>query len=821
MAKDFIHLHVHSQYSIYKGLGRIRDLVNKAISDGMPGMALTDLGNMFGIKEFHDYVTGLNKKRKEKGEEPFKPILGCEMCVEMDYGFVINIIVLAKNYQGYSNLCKLVSHSWTNGFSETPQIRKFDLICYREGLIVISGSFSSEQSDMILNDIFLDTKESIWYFQKIFGEDYYLALERYGLLDNDDIVNRERLNNQDKINSFLLEQAKENDIKVVCTNDVYFLEKENAEAYGVLRCINKEIEHPDKNTDSNHMWFKTIEEMSGLFKDIPEALSNTINVLNKVELYDIDNKQILPLYPISQRNESEFDYLKGLTLHNAYKIFGEKLPSEVEDRLQMEFDVIKEKNFATYFLVIQDLIDAIRKEFGTLVGPGRGSVSGSLVCYCLGITTIDPLKYGLLFERFVNLNRDVLPDIDIDFDEGGRSLAEKYLFEKYGKECCAHIVAFNRRDSINTIKDVARVEEVPLCLVDKLCDEILYRVPSYANKNLSTALKYTPELREIESSTCPSFSKTVKYSKFLEGAIHGLGIHACGIVVCEGNVSNWGPVCTISNPKNDNEKVICTQYDGHYVESTGLVKYDLLELDILTVISNTLSLILLTHGTWINLDKIPIDDSETFELFQDGKTVGVFEFDSENMRNYLRLFHPTVFGDLVALNTIFRPGPMELIPSLIARKNGSEEIKYDIPCMERYLKDSYGITIYQEQIMNLSRLLANFTREESDILRKALGKKKHEVLDEMKVKFVEGGKQYGHDSKILEKIWNDWENKYGLYAYCKSHAVCYTWLAYQTAYLKAHYPNEYMSALLKFSMKDWHEFKIIQKECERMEIQLI
>ena len=821
MAKDFIHLHVHSHYSINKGLGRIRDLVNKAVNDGMPGMALTDLGNMFGIKEFHEYVTRINKKRKENGEPPFKPIIGCEMCVEMDFGFVMSIIVLAKNYQGYRNLCKLVSRSWTGGFSDSPQIRYSDLNCYREGLIVISGSFSNKQSEMILNDHVLDTIWSILSFKDLFGDGYYLALERYDLVDHDDKGYNERLNYQEKINNFLLEQAKAYDINVICANNVHFLEKEHAGAYGVLRCLNNEIEHPDQNADSNHMWLKTTEEMRYLFNDIPDALSNTIDVLNKVEFYSIDNKQKLPLYPILDKNESDIDYLKNLTMSKAYKIYGEKLSSEVEERLQMEFDVIKEKNHARYFLVIHNFIDAMRRGSCTLVGPGRGSVAGSLVCYCLGITTIDPLKYDLLFERFVNLNRDVLPDIDIDFDEGGISLAKKYIFDVYGKDCWAHIISFDKRDSLKTIKEVAYVEDVPFCVFDNICNEIIYRVPSYAKINLSTALKYCPELQEVESSTDPQFANTVKFSKLLEGAPQRLGIHACGIVVCEGNVSDFVPVCTISDPDRGNEKLICTQYDGLYVESTGLVKYDLLKLDILTVIRETLSLIEMMHGTRIDLNNIPIDDYETFELFQDGKTVGAFEFDSENMRNYLRLFHPTVFDDLVAINTIYRPGPMKYIPSLIERKNGNEEIKYDIPCMERYLKDSYGITIYQEQIMHLSRLLANFTREESDILRKALGKKKQEVLDELKAKFVEGGKQNGHDSKILEKIWNDWENKYGLYAYCKSHAVCYTWLAYQTAYLKTHYPNEYMSALLKFSMKDWHEFKIIQEECERMEIQLI
>lgn len=820
MEKKFVHLRVHSHYSMNNGLGCIRDLVNKAINDGMPGMALTDLGKMFGIMEFHDYVTRLNKKRLGKGEELFKPILGCEMRVEMDFGFVLSIIVLAKNLQGYRNLCKLVSRAWTEGFSEYPQIKYSDLKYFREGLIVISGSFSNQQSEMILSNHVLETIWSIQAFLELSGDDYYLALERYELVENDLAGNNERLNYQEKINNFLLKQAKENDIKVICANDVHFLEQEHVEAFGVLRCLNNEIEHLDQNTDSNHMWFKTTEEMSCLFNDIPDALLNTIDILNKVEFYSVDAKQAPPIYTIPQRIESEFDYLKDITLNKAYKIYGDNLPSEVEDRLQMEFNIIKEKNCARYFLVIQALIEAIKIGGAALVGPGRGSVAGSLVCYCLGITTIDPLKYDLLFERFVNLNRDILPDIDIDFNETGRNLAVKFLFDLFGKDCCAHIITFDKRDSLKTIKEVAYVENMPSWIFDDICNDIIYRVPSYVNMSLKRALKYCPELQEVESSTDPRFANTVKYTKLIECAPHRLGIHACGIAACEGNISDYAPVCTIINPDKDNEKLLCTQYDGRYVESTGLVKFDLLNLDILTIMRDTLSLIEMMHCTRIDLNNIPIDDSETFELFQEGKTIGIFQFDLESMRNYLRLFHPIDFKDLVALNTMLRPGPMEYIPSLIARKNGSEEIKYDIPCMERYLKESYGITIYQEQIMNLSRLLSNFTREESDILRKALGKKKQVVIDEMKPKFIEGGRQNGHDSKILEKIWDDWE-ELGSYAFCKSHAVCYTWLAYQTAYLKAHYPDEYMSALLKFNMKDMEEFKRLKKECERMEIQII
>ena len=799
MAKDFIHLHVHSHYSINKGLGRIRDLVNKAINDGMSGMALTDSGNMFGIREFHDLVCYKNKKRIENGEEPFKPILGCEMCVEPNY----HIIALAKNFQGYENLIRLVSFSWLNEYGDIPCTSRSNLKKYHEGLIVLSGSLSGEVSSKLLKDNILGAREAIEWYHSIFGDDYYIELQRHEAKDVSVIANRVIYRKQVKVNDLLLGLAKEYGIKVVCTNNVYFVEPEQAEAHDRWLCIGtqKTLDDPERIMYSKQEWFKTCDEMRAIFNDVPEALSNTIEILDKIEIYSIDQKPNLPLFPIPEGFDSESDYLKELTLVGANRIYGNPLPFEIEKRLLFEFDEIDSKNFSRYFLIIQDLINAMRNKYGVMVGPGRGSVAGSLVCYCLGITAIDPLKYDLLFERFVRIDREILPDIDIDFDEEGRNIAEKYLEDKYGNDNCAHIVTFEKMDIKNSIKGVARVEKVPSRVANALCKAIPGTLPNYMRMTLPNAIKCTPELQEAESSKDPALANTIKYAKMLEGTVCGTGIHACGLIVSPGDISDCAPVCIVDDPDKKGDRIVCTQYDGWYIEDSGLVKFDLLQLKTLTEIKKTLDLIKLTHGIEVDLNNIPIDDPKTFELFQQGDVEGIFEFDSIGKGINLYKLHPTVFGDLVAFSVFYLPRYEKYLPSFIARKNGREEIKYDIPCMERYQKETYGFTLYQEQIMHLSRILANFTREESDILRKALGKKKQEVLDEMKPKFIEGGRKNGHDPKDLKKVWVEWE-KYGPYAYCKSHAVCYTWIAYQTAYLKAHYPDEYMSVYYEFQFQN-------------------
>lgn len=619
----------------------------------------------------------------------------------------------------------------------------------------------------------------------------------------------------------LLELAKEYGIKVVCTNNVHFVEKEQAEAHDRLLCIatKKKLENRKRIRYTKQEWLKTYKEMIANFKDIPEALSNTIEILNKVELYSIDHDQILPLFPIPKEYKSEYEYLKELTIFGAHQIYGKQLPSEVKERLQFEFSVIKTKGSAMYLLIIQDLINAMRNDYGVIVGPGRGSVAGSLVCYCLGISKIDPLKYDLLFERFDNFNYNRLPDIDIDFDKEGRYFAEKYLEDKYGKENCAHIVTFDKMDPKKAMMKVAKLDKIPNSVSNALNKKIPKSLPGWVKKEMKFICNYIPAIQKAAVSKNPAIRKLITNTKNLDNTICGMGIHACGLIVSQGPISNWVPVCTLVNPDNG-ERISCTQYSGWYVELTGLIKFDLLELNTLTEIKETLLKIKQSHGIDVNIDQIPIDDQKTFELFQQGNTIGVFEFDLNSLRKYLRELKPAVFEDLVALFILVLPGTDRYLPSYIAKKKGQKKIKYDIPCMERYLKDTCGITIYQEQLMNLSRLLANFTREESDILRKAMGKKKQELIDSLKPKFIEGGIKNGHDPKILEKVCADWE-KYGAFAYCKSHAVCYTWLAFQTAYLKAHYPVEYMSTLLNCRKNDKSEISKLKKECERMGIQPI
>lgn len=810
MAKDFIHLHVHSHYSINKGLGRIRDLVNKAIDDGMPGMALTDFGNMFGIKEFHDYVTRLNIKREETGEEPFKPIFGCEMCVEPNY----HIIVLAKNLEGYESLISLALFSRINENGEIPYIRRTSLKMHHEGLIVLSGGLSGEVSSKLLKDNISGARETIEWYHSIFGDDYYIELQRHEVEDVAVFANRDIYRKQVKVNDLLLGLAKEYGIKVVCTNNVHFVEQEQAEAHDRWVCLATKtaLDDPERVMYSKQEWFKTYDEMNAIFYDFPEALSNTIEILDKVEIYSIDHHPKLPFFEVPMlRKEKETDdfyirledneYLEQLTFSRAREIYGEPLTSEVEERLKYELEIIKQLDSSSYFLILEDVIKAMHDKHDLMVGPGRGSVAGSLVAYCLGISKIDPLKHDLLFERFVNLNRISLPDIDTDLEEGGFALAQKYLQEKYGDLCCVNIAAFEKMDTKKSIKAMARVEGVPALTVDVLCNHIPNRLPNYKRLNLANAIECIPQLQEAESSSYTELANTIKYAKDIEGAVCGIGIHACGLALCDSVYFTQTPVYYLKNPDNKKEKIICTQYDGRCVEETGIVKLDFLDLNILNVIKRSLYLIWLQYGVHIDLDKIPIDDPKTFELFQQGDVEGIFEYDSIGKGINLYKLHPTVFSDLVAFYVFYLPGHEQYLPSFIARKNGREEFKYEIPCMERYLKETYGFTIYQEQIMHLSRLLANFTREESDTLRKAMSKKKQEVIDEMKPKFIEGGIKNGHDPKNLENVWADWE-KFGPYAYCKSHIVCYTWLAYQTAYLKAHYPDEYMSAFYEFNKND-------------------
>ena len=881
--QDFVHLHVHTYYSILDGQSSVQKLVDKAVADGMRGMAITDHGNMFGIKELFNYCNKVNGKRKDEGKEPFKPIFGCEMYVAhhrkedkvKEHGDMggYHLIVLAKNYHGYKNLIKLVSRAWVDGYYMRPRTDREDLEKYHEDLIVCSACIGGEVPKKILNDDIAGAREAIEWYRRVFGDDYYLELQRHEVTDPSVRANRETFPLQQKANRVLIELAHEYGIKLICTNDAHFVDQENAEAHDHLLCLatGKDLDDPTRMLYTKQEWFKTRQEMNDVFSDVPEALSNTLEILDKVEMYSIDHAPIMPFFPIPAefgteddtrkqhspedlyheftsdengenplpkdeadkkikrlggidklyRIKFEADYLAKLAYDGAKKLYGDPLPNEVAERVKFELHIMKTMGFPGYFLIVQDFINSARDELGVMVGPGRGSAAGSVVAYCLGITKIDPIKYDLLFERFLNPDRISLPDIDTDFDDDGRGKVLEWVEDKYGHDKVAHIITYGTMATKNSIKDVARVEKLPLPISNALCKAIPDKLPDGLKMNLPNAIKCVPELRDAEASADPQMANTIKYAKMLEGTVRGTGIHACGTIICRDAISDWVPVSTADDKSDPGHKLLATQYDGHVIEETGLIKMDFLGLSTLSIMKETVENIKITHdGYELDLDTIPIDDDLTFKLYQEGRTIGTFQFESAGMQKYLRELHPTVFEDLIAMNALYRPGPMDYIPSFIARKNGKEEIKYDIPCMEKYLKDTYGITVYQEQVMLLSRQLANFTRGESDALRKAMGKKKKAIVDAMKPKFIAGGQANGHDPKVLDKIWGDWE-KFASYAFNKSHATCYSWVSYQTAYLKAHYPAEFMAGNMSRCLNDIGKITKLMSECKNMGIKCL
>ena len=884
--QDFIHLHVHTYYSILDGQSSVSKLVDKAVANGMKGMAITDHGDMFGIKELFNYCNKVNGKLRDEGKPEFKPIFGCEMYVarrkksdrsdpKVDKSGY-HLIVLAKNYNGYKNLIKLVSRAWVDGFYMRPRTDREDLERYHEDLIVCSACIAGEVPAKILRDDIEGAREAIEWYKRVFGDDYYLELQRHEVKDPNQRANRETFPLQQKANRVILQLAKEYGIKVVCTNDAHFVDKDNAEAHDHLLCLStgRDLDDPNRMLYSKQEWFKTREEMNEVFADVPEALSNTIEILDKVETYSIDHAPIMPFFPIPKefgteedtrhnitpeqlyheftsdengenplpkdeadkkikklggidklyRIKFEADYLAKLAYDGAKERYGDPLSKEVHERVKFELHIMKTMGFPGYFLIVQDFINSARDELGVMVGPGRGSAAGSVVAYCLGITKIDPMKYDLLFERFLNPDRISLPDIDTDFDDDGRGKVLEWVEDKYGHDKVAHIITYGTMATKNAIKDVARVEKVPLAEVNALCKQIPDKLSdSEGNSlkmNLPNAIKCVPALREAEASPDPRMRNTITYAKMLEGTVRGTGIHACGTIICRDAISDWVPVSTAEDKSDPGHKLLCTQYDGHVIEETGLIKMDFLGLKTLSILKEAVENVKLHRGIDIDLDTIPIDDPQTYQLYSEGRTIGTFQFESAGMQKYLRELHPTTFEDIIAMNALYRPGPMDYIPSFIARKNGKEEIKYDIPCMEKYLKDTYGITVYQEQVMLLSRQLADFTRGQSDALRKAMGKKKKAIVDQMKPMFIEGGKKNGHDPKVLEKIWADWE-KFASYAFNKSHATCYSWVAYQTAYLKAHYPAEYMAANMSRNLANITEITKLMDECKAMGIETL
>ena len=876
---DFVHLHVHTHYSILDGQSKVNHLVDKAVADGMKGMAITDHGVMYGIKEFADYCAGINKQRKKEGKEPFKPIFGCEMYVANDHkeskdkskgdNKRYHLIVLAKNYHGYKNLIKLVSNAWVDGFYTRPRTDRYDLEKYHEDLIVCSACIAGEVPSKILEGDIDGAREAVQWYHRVFGDDYYLELQRHEVKDPNIVANRETFPLQQKANKVLIELAREYGVKLVCSNDCHFEDKDTAEAHDHLLCIStgKDLDDPNRLRYTKQEWFKTQQEMNDIFSDIPEALSNTCEILDKVEIYSIDHGPIMPFFPIPEsfgteeewrtkfseedlykefttdengehplspeegqkvidrlggydkiyRIKFEADYLAKLAYEGARRLYGDPIPDNVAEHVKFELHVMKTMGFPGYFLIVQDFINSARNDLGVWVGPGRGSAAGSVVAYCLGITKIDPLKYDLLFERFLNPDRVNLPDIDTDFDDDGRGKVLRWVMDKYGAENCAHIITYGTMATKNSIADVARVEGLPLDKSNALKKAIPDRLPDGMKMNLGNAIKCTPELREAEASPDPRERNTIKYARQLEGTIRGTGIHACGFIICRDPISDWVPVMTAPDPDFPELKCAVTQYDGHVIESTGLIKMDFLGLKTLSELKEACKVVKQTTGKDIDLDNIPIDDPATYKLYQEGRTIGTFQFESPGMQKYLRELHPTVFEDLIAMNALYRPGPMDYIPEFIRRKNNPALVTYDIPCMEKYLKDTYGITVYQEQVMLLSRQLANFTRGESDALRKAMGKKKKAIVDAMKPKFIKQGTENGHDPKILEKIWSDWE-KFASYAFNKSHATCYSWVAYQTAYMKANYPAEFMAALMTRRFAQITEITKLMEECKNMGI---
>jgi len=908
--QDFVHLHVHTQYSILDGQASIPRLVDKAMADGMKGIAVTDHGNMFGIKEFFNYVNKKNGKVNgeikdlkkkiaglEKGkvecEDPvaeleackeqlqaakqklFKPIFGCEMYVARRRMFNrdgkpdqsgYHLVVLAKNEKGYHNLIKLVSKAWTEGYYMRPRTDRVELEKYHEGLIVCSACIAGEVPRKILQGKLDEAEEAVQWYKRVFGSDFYLELQRHKATVSR--ANHEAYGMQQIANEKIIELAKKYDVKLVCTNDVHFVDEENAEAHDRLICLStgKDLDDPNRMLYSKQEWMKTKAEMNEIFADVPEALANTAAICDQVEFYSIDHAPIMPNFEIPEdfgteegyrqkytekdlfdeftqdengnvvmsedaalakidklggydklyRIKLEADYLKKLALEGARKRYGEVLDEETSERIKFELHIMKTMGFPGYFLIVQDFIRAAREELDVSVGPGRGSAAGSAVAYCLGITQIDPIKYDLLFERFLNPDRISLPDIDVDFDDDGRGRVLNWVTEKYGQEKVAHIITYGTMATKLAIKDVARVQKLPLSESDRLCKAIPDRLPSGKKMNLPNAIEDVPELQEAEVSTDPILRDTIRYAKMLEGNVRNTGVHACGTIICRDDITDWVPVST-ADDKETGEKMLVTQYEGSVIEDTGLIKMDFLGLKTLSIIKEALENVRMSKGIEVNIDEIDIDDPLTYALYCEGRTIGTFQFESPGMQKYLRELEPNTFEDLIAMNALYRPGPMDYIPDFIDRKQGRKPIEYDIPIMEKYLKDTYGITVYQEQVMLLSRLLADFTRGESDALRKAMGKKLRDKLDQMKPKFIAGGQKNGHDPKVLEKIWADWE-KFASYAFNKSHATCYSWVAYQTAYLKANFPAEYMAATMTRNISNITEITKLMDESKSLGI---
>ena len=851
---QFVHLHVHTQYSILDGASAIKPLIKRAKALGMPSLAITDHGNMFGVKEFHDAAV----------KEGVKPILGCEVYVATGSRFDKkrgredrghHLILLAKNLTGYHNLAKMVSYAFTEGYYYHPRVDKELLRTYHEGIICCSACLGGELPQAIMHGGLDKAEAVVREFKEIFGDDYYLEMQLHR--SGDPRRDADVYENQKRVNAVILELAAKHNVKYIASNDAHFIMADDAEAHDRLICLNtgKDLDDPTRMRYTGQEYLKSEQEMAELFGDHPEALTTTLEIADKVEEYSLEHKPLMPNFPIPddfpidlpQLKESfskkikdevllaevqratsldeligghpelaeslmiakQFLYLKHLTFEGACRRYGE-LNEQILKRLDYELSTIEWMGFPGYFLIVWDFIRAAR-ELGVSVGPGRGSAAGSVVAYSLGITNIDPIKYDLLFERFLNPDRISLPDVDVDFDEDGRADVLHYVVEKYGSKRVAQIITFGTMAPKAAIKDVARVQKLPLSESNRISK----LVPEKPGTTFEKAFKEAPELLAERESENPLIRATMKYAEQLEGSVRQTGVHACGVIIGQDDLEKFAPIAIAKDAELN-----VVQFEGKQVESVGLIKMDFLGLKTLSIIKDALENIEASKGVKIDIDAIPLDDAATYELYSRGETTGLFQFESPGMKKHLRNLKPNRFEDLIAMNALYRPGPMEYIPSFIARKHGQEKVTYDIPDMEEYLKDTYGITVYQEQVMLLSQKLAGFTGGQADTLRKAMGKKKKDVLDKMKPQFIEGAQKNGHDPKICEKIWSDWE-AFASYAFNKSHSTCYAYVSYQTAYLKAHYPAEFMAALLSRNLSDIKKISFFMDECKRMGLSVL
>jgi DNA polymerase III subunit alpha len=806
--RDFVHLHVHTQYSILDGASDITALIKKAKADGMKALAITDHGNMFGAKVFHSTAK----------KEGIKPIIGCEAYVtkgnynsrseildkERDH-----LIILAKNETGYYNLVKLISLAWIEGFYSKPRIDKDLLFKHKEGLIISTACIGGIIPKHILRGNLDEAVKVIQEYKEQFGEDFYLELSEHKTGNPE--YDKDLYARQQKVSKELLRLGKELGVKCIATNDVHYINKEDAEAHDLLLCLNtgKDKDDPTRMRYSGQEYLKTKGEMWEIFKDRPEVLENTIEIAEKVEEYSLDRQPIMPDFQLPEGFASEDDYLEHISYEGAIERYG-KVEGEVKERLDFELATIKKMGFPGYFLIVWDFLKAAR-EMGVSVGPGRGSAAGSVVAYVLKITNIDPIKYNLLFERFLNPDRISMPDIDIDFDEDGREHVLNWVVEKYGKDKVAAIITFGTMAAKMAIRDVARVQKLPLPEADRIAK----MVPTRPGTTLEQAFKEVHELENERKNGTELVKQTLKLAENLEGSIRNTGVHACGVIIGKDSLLEHIPLSVAKD-----SPLYVTQYDGKYVESVGMLKMDFLGLKTLSIIKDAVENIKISKGIEIDIDKIPLNDKETYELFARGETTALFQFESDGMKKHLRALKPNRFEDLIAMNALYRPGPMEYIPSFVNRKHGKEEIKYDLPEMEEYLKETYGITVYQEQVMLLSQKLAGFTKGQADSLRKAMGKKIKAMMDELKEKFLAGCSQNGHSKEKAEKIWKDWE-AFAQYAFNKSHSTCYAYLAYQTAYLKAHYPAEFMAAVLSRNFSSVDKIGMFMDECKHMSIDLL